>query len=73
MDELSEEDKITVARARKIQRFLSQPFQVRNRGQQEALIIVLGFHCYLVRCSVGDFAGDRKGFMLDWAPTPASP
>eukprot|EP00798_Chlamydomonas_sp_ICE-L_P027129 gene27129-2358_t len=28
MDELSEEDKITVARARKIQRFLSQPFQV---------------------------------------------
>lgn len=29
MDELSEEDKLTVARARKIQRFLSQPFQVR--------------------------------------------
>merc|ERR1712043_150413 len=28
MDELSEEDKFTVARARKIQRFLSQPFQV---------------------------------------------
>lgn len=28
MDELSEEDKQTVARARKIQRFLSQPFQV---------------------------------------------
>ena len=28
MDELSEEDKITVARARKIQRFLSQPFDV---------------------------------------------
>jgi ATP synthase F1 beta subunit len=26
MDELSEEDKVTVARARKIQRFLSQPF-----------------------------------------------
>lgn len=26
MDELSEEDKLTVARARKIQRFLSQPF-----------------------------------------------
>lgn len=29
MDELSEEDKLTVARARKIQRFLSQPFQVQ--------------------------------------------
>jgi len=28
MDELSEEDKLTVARARKMQRFLSQPFQV---------------------------------------------
>merc|ERR1711920_576566 len=28
MDELSEDDKLTVARARKIERFLSQPFQV---------------------------------------------
>jgi len=28
MDELSEEDKLTVSRARKIQRFLSQPFFV---------------------------------------------
>src|SRR3546814_6559888 len=28
MDELSEEDRLTVARARKIQRFLSQPFFV---------------------------------------------
>eukprot|EP00967_Tisochrysis_lutea_P134148 scaffold236511_cov18-Tisochrysis_lutea.AAC.1 len=28
MDELSEEDKLTVGRARKMQRFLSQPFQV---------------------------------------------
>ncbi|MBM3541651.1 MAG: F0F1 ATP synthase subunit beta, partial [Alphaproteobacteria bacterium] len=28
MDELSEEDKLTVARARKIQRFFSQPFHV---------------------------------------------
>ena len=28
MDELSPEDKLTVARARKIQRFLSQPFSV---------------------------------------------
>ena len=26
MDELSEEDKLTVARARKVQKFLSQPF-----------------------------------------------
>ena len=28
MDELSEEDKLTVYRARKVQRFLSQPFNV---------------------------------------------
>jgi len=28
MDELSEDDKLTVTRARKIQRFLSQPFNV---------------------------------------------
>ena len=28
MDELSEDDKLTVSRARKMQRFLSQPFQV---------------------------------------------
>lgn len=31
MDELSEEDKITVTRARKIQRFLSQPFAVAEQ------------------------------------------
>ena len=31
MDELSEEDKITVNRARKIQRFLSQPFHVAEQ------------------------------------------
>ncbi len=31
MDELSEEDKITVSRARKIQRFLSQPFFVAEQ------------------------------------------
>jgi len=42
MDELSEEDKLTVARARKIQRFLSQPFDVAKvftgmDGEQVAL------------------------------------
>ncbi len=31
MDELSDEDKVTVARARKIQRFLSQPFSVAEQ------------------------------------------
>ncbi|MEE8160438.1 MAG: F0F1 ATP synthase subunit beta, partial [Acidobacteriota bacterium] len=31
IDELSEEDKLTVSRARKIQRFLSQPFFVAEQ------------------------------------------
>ena len=31
MDELSEDDKLTVARARKVQRFLSQPFDVAKQ------------------------------------------
>ena len=31
MDELSDEDKLTVNRARKIQRFLSQPFSVAEQ------------------------------------------
>ena len=31
MDELSEDDKITVNRARKVQRFLSQPFEVAEQ------------------------------------------
>jgi ATP synthase F1 beta subunit len=40
MDELSEEDKLTVARARKIQRFMSQPFQVAEifTGQPGRLV-----------------------------------
>jgi F-type H+-transporting ATPase subunit beta len=40
MDELSEEDKLTVARARKIQRFLSQPFHVAEifTGQPGVLV-----------------------------------
>ena len=31
MDELSEQDKLTVSRARKVQRFLSQPFHVAEQ------------------------------------------
>ncbi len=31
MDELSDEDRLTVARARKVQRFLSQPFHVAEQ------------------------------------------
>uniref|UniRef100_A0A8C9Y7S4 H(+)-transporting two-sector ATPase n=1 Tax=Sander lucioperca TaxID=283035 RepID=A0A8C9Y7S4_SANLU len=44
MDELSEEDKLTVAHARKIQRFLSQPFQVADvfTGHMGKLVILGG-------------------------------
>ena len=37
MDELSDSDKLTVARARKIQKFMSQPFFVAEQftGTQE--------------------------------------
>src|SRR5690606_40537732 len=40
MDELSEDDKRTVARARKIQRFLSQPFNVAKvfTGQDDKIV-----------------------------------
>jgi F-type H+-transporting ATPase subunit beta len=31
LDELSEEDKLTVSRARRVQRFLSQPFHVAEQ------------------------------------------
>jgi F0F1-type ATP synthase beta subunit len=37
MDELSEEDKLKVARARKIERFLSQPFQVHKLTGERCL------------------------------------
>ena len=40
MDELSEEDKLTVARARKIQRFLSQPFDDWQRCQRPVARVV---------------------------------
>jgi F-type H+-transporting ATPase subunit beta len=43
MDELSEADKLTVARARKIERFLSQPFHVA-----ETFTGTPGVHCKLV-------------------------
>lgn len=40
MDELSEDDKLTVARARKIQRFLSQPFHVAEAFTGQAGVYV---------------------------------
>jgi F0F1-type ATP synthase beta subunit len=42
MDELSEEDKLVVSRARRIQKFLSQPFTVAE-GMTDALLHSVGF------------------------------
>jgi F-type H+-transporting ATPase subunit beta len=44
MDELSEEDKLTVERARKVQKFLSQPFAVAQ--------VFTGFEGRLVKLKV---------------------
>ena len=53
MDELSEDDKLTVARARKIQRFLSQPFQVAEvfTGHDGKLVPLKVMTVYIVSCS----------------------
>src|SRR5690349_9307422 len=56
MDELSEEDKLTVARARKIERFMSQPFSVA-----EAFTGTPGIFVQLedtIRCFKGLVAGE---------------
>ena len=52
MDELSEEDKLTVARARKIQRFLSQPFHVAEifTGSPGALCSCASTACVSAAC-----------------------
>ena len=48
MEELSEEDKTTVYRARKIQRFLSQPFHVAETftGIPGKYVPLKGFHTH---------------------------
>ena len=73
MDELSEDDKLTVARARKIQKFLSQPFQVAEvfTGKEGKLVsledTISGFkkiingerlvHVLKVTLAIGDTLG----------------
>ncbi|MES1157037.1 MAG: F0F1 ATP synthase subunit beta [Alphaproteobacteria bacterium] len=64
MDELSEDDKLTVARARKIERFLSQPFHVA-----EAFTNTPG-----VLCDIKDTVRGFKGLVegeYDHLPEPA--
>jgi len=53
MDELSEEDKMVVARARKVQRFLSQPFNVAEQftGDSRSLSMVM-WTTFLNRLSI---------------------
>ncbi|CAE7649599.1 atpD [Symbiodinium sp. CCMP2592] len=65
MDELSEEDKLTVARARKVQRFLSQPFFVAEifTGTPGAFVdleTTSGAHAQ-VRVSIWDVEGCPAG------------
>src|SRR3546814_20914801 len=64
MEELSEEDKLTVARARKIQRFLSQPFHVAE--------VFTGFPGVLVdlKDTIRGFEGIANGD-YDHLPEPA--
>lgn len=75
MDELSEEDKLTVARARKIQRFLSQPFQVAEvfTGHMGKLVplkeTIKGFKQILAGEVASGGAGGRFGG--SWGPRAA--
>merc|ERR1719498_226166 len=57
MDELSEEDKLTVARARKIERFLSQPFAVAEvfTGKPGRLVQIKDTIDGFKRIAAGDF------------------
>ena len=64
MDELSEEDKLVVARARKIERFLSQPFHVA-----EAFTNTPGVLCDL-KDTIRGFKGLVEG-EFDHLPEPA--
>ena len=48
MDELSEDDKLTVSRARKMQRFLSQPFQARCRACHGSACASGACHCAML-------------------------
>ena len=64
MDELSEDDKLTVARARKIERFLSQPFHVA-----EAFTGSPGMLCDL-KDTIRGFKGLVNG-EYDHLPEPA--
>lgn len=73
MDELSEEDKLTVARARKIQRFLSQPFQVAEvfTGHMGKLVplkeTIKGFKQILAGALAPGVGGSER------SPAPRSP
>ena len=64
MDELSEEDKLTVARARKIERFMSQPFFVAEAFTGSPGVFVA------LEDTIKGFAGLVKGD-YDHLPEPA--
>jgi hypothetical protein len=64
MDELSEEDKLTVARARKIQRFLSQPFHVAEifTGSPGEIFCQASCPCQARRCWYRVASSDKVEF-----------
>merc|ERR1711865_57981 len=57
MDELSEEDKIIVARARKIQKFMSQPFSAASQftGYEGRLVAVKDTVDNFIKINNGDY------------------
>jgi len=63
MDELSEDDKLVVSRARKIQRFMSQPFQVAEvfTGMQGKFVTLKETIDGFRRIAAGDFDSTPEG------------
>ena len=73
MDELSEDDKLTVSRARKIEKFLSQPFQVAEvfTGHLGKLVpievsvwIIEILHLECVLCHVTGVQNENKNALI---------
>ena len=60
MDELSEDDKLTVARARKAQRFMSQPFHVAE--VKSSVTVAKGVSCTLPLLHISSYENscDRR-------------
>ena len=69
MDELSEEDKLIVARARKLQRFLSQPFHVAEvfTGTPGKLVALKDTIAGFKAICAGDVRRSARGVPSTWS------